>query len=174
MWTPATRQSGAWDNLYLHQNSTIADSNITLNMLPLYRTSQDLTNCNCWEFEIDKQLSGLWYDGGWQARFDDGHWWYFNPSLGTNGEWVPSGIPIRIGDFVPGQFTHISAQYQVVTGGLKFLTLAVQGQCNQVGWTSPTRQRGGADHLNWAFQLDSRGKGAPINIALAAYNVFTF
>ena len=170
LWTPAVRTSGNWDNLYVYQTSQITDQNVTLDMAVTFRTQQDLTNCNCWEIDLDKILNNQRWDGGWQARFDDGHWWLFDVQAGA---WVPSGIPIRPGDFISGQPTRITCQYNLSSAGTRFISLAVQGQYNAVNITKPQKPKTASNHLNWAWQLDSRGHGAPINIALESYQVFT-
>lgn len=171
-WTPVARPQGQfWDNLYVYQTSQIQDSNIQLDIAVRFRTAQDLANTYCFEFECHQVVDNHVFNGGWQARFDDGHWWAYK--YGNPGKWMPTGIAINAGDFTPSQPTNIIAQYQRVQGGLNFLTLTVNGMCNQVNYTDPAFQKSGANKLNWAFQLDSRGRGAPINIDLLAYNVYT-
>ena len=172
-WTPAKRPQGQpWNNLYVYQKGSIGaqDSEFALDLAVSYDTAQDLKNCNCFEFEMQQVIGGYLYNGGWQARFDSNFWWTYN--FGAK-DWIKSAIPINSGDFTASKPTHISAQYQRIQGGLKYLTLAVNGMCNQVSFEDAAVPQAG-NYLSYAWQLDSRGQGAPINVELSAYNVFTF
>lgn len=170
---PKTGKPYNWDNLYVYQSTQITDERFVLDIIHRFATPGDYAAANCFEFEMQQVIGGYLYNGGMQARFDAKEWFGFNFGAKT---WNALSVQILPGDFdtPTTNLSHITIEYLRVEGFLEFLNLTVNNASHALTYKDAAVVTNDKPYLNYAWQLDSRGKGVPINCELWGYDINTF
>lgn len=167
-----------WSNAYiLHRHSGSLANRWAYITNVTFPTQQDITNLNAYEQDFQKNDGPMIFNFGWQflagtglrlwdrsvPRPDGKFGAWQSPILSQNAAIFKPGIPRR---FVM-EFSHDAAS-------VTYLGVSIDGVWMSLNITYPALAHQQSPYVNNAVQLDSLGKGAPINMLLNECNLVGF
>lgn len=171
-FTPASRPQGQlYDNCYiLHRNAGINASLFAYVVSVMFPSQQGITNCDAFEMDFQQNTGSTIFNLGWQALFGTG-WRIWDRSLGA---WEDSGIALPSTQFVPNVPTLITNMFSRTADSVTYVGMSINGGYTPLNVTYPAIEEAQAPYLNNAVQVDSKGKGAPINLCVNACTILGF
>jgi hypothetical protein len=169
LFTPAVRESGNWDNAYiLHRNPYVAATQFAYIASITFPTAADIANCEAYEQDFQINNGSHIFNWGWQFLFGTGlRIW----NRGGTVKWNSLGFPFV---FTPGVPVSLVMTFAIAGTALTYLAASVNGICTPINITYQAVAEAESPYVNNAVQLDSRGKGAPISLALNECTVVGF
>lgn len=122
---------------------------------------EDPSAAQALEFDVNQNAGGLRYIFGTECDIKDtGTWRVWNSQT---GHWVSTGIPCS----APYAYAwnHLEWQFQRTGGGVRFVSLTLNGQTYNVDYWFPAYAEGGSG-IDVAFQADLDGSGRPVAVWL--------
>lgn len=159
LFTPAKRPEGEfWDNVYiLHRNVYSAATLFAYCISITFPTQQDIDNCNAPELDFQMNDGHTIFNWGYQFLIGTGlRIW--NRSVGA---WVKDPV-MQFPTFKPGEPLKIVAMHSRIGSNVMYNGVALDGTWTPLSHLFPAVPEVQAPYLNCAWQLDSKGKGAPI------------
>lgn len=159
-FTPAKRESGQlWDNAYiLHRNAASAATLFAYCIELTFPTQQDIDNCNAPELDFQMNDGQHIFNWGYQFLIGTGlRIW--NRSVGA---WVKSPV-CQFPPFVPGVPLRIVVMHSRTAESVLYNGVALNGTWIPLTDVMPVVAKQETPYLNCAWQLDSKGQGAPIS-----------
>lgn len=127
---------------------------------------EDPSTAQALEFDVNQNAGGLRYIFGTECDIKDtGTWRVWNSQ---NGQWVSTGIPCA----APYAYTwnHLEWQFQRTGGGVRFVSVTLNGQTYNVDYWFPAYAEGSSG-IDVAFQADLDGSGQPVSVWLDNVNL---
>lgn len=113
------------------------------------------------EFDVNQNAGGLRYIFGTECDIKDtGTWRVWNSQA---GHWVSTGIPC--GSPYAYAWNHLEWQFQRTGGGVRFVSVSLNGQTQNVDYWFPAYAEGGSG-IDVAFQADLDGSGQTVAVWL--------
>lgn len=164
-FTPAVRPKGSpWDNVYVLQRHHIQNWTwLAYFVTVFFPQQQDIDDCTAFELDVQMNLGNAVINWGWQFLIGTGvRIW--NKSAHS---WLGPVLPPGAAAFSPGVEKHILCAFSHdAERDVRYDGIAVDGTWYPLNQTYPTIPEKQNPYLNNAVQLDSKGKGAPVNLML--------
>ena len=170
VFTPAVRPQGElWDNVYvLHRNAYQASTQFAYVTSITFPTAEDISACNAYEQDFQINDGQHIFNWGWQFLFGTGlRVW----NRGGLAKWNDAHIPFT---FSPGVAVPLVMTFAIAAQSLTYIAASINGTCHPLNITYAAVQKAGSQYLNSAVQVDSKGKGAPISLAVNECSVIGF
>jgi hypothetical protein len=152
-----------WSNAYiLHRNQFTNSTDWSYNSTVMYPTQQDIDNSQCYEEDRQDNPGSMIFNWGWQFRFGEGGFIWNRSANNGNGDWEGPFLTPAAVAFTPGVPKQIVALHSRDTAHLTYLGVAIDGAFMPLNITFPAVPKVQAPYVNNAWQLDSKGQGAPI------------
>ena len=170
LFTPAKRGQGeSWDNAYiLHRNPYQPSTQFAYVTSITFPTAADIANCEAYEQDFQINNGTHTFNWGWQWLFGTGlRIW----NRGGAVKWNAIGLPFT---FTPGVPVPLVMTFAISGNSLVYLSASINGTCTPIGIAYAAVAEAEQPYLNNALQLDSKGKGAPISLAVNEVTVIGF
>lgn len=168
LFTPAKRPQGEpWDNVYiLHRNPASTATTFAYVLSVTFPTEQDIANCNAFEMDFQMNDGHTIYNWGWQFLIGTGLRIWDRSA----GAWVKEPV-LPFPAFAAGVPLRIVAAFSRNGQQLSYLGMGLNGVWNAINHSYSAIAEAQEPYLNNAWQLDSKGQGAPIACWLSECNV---
>lgn len=169
-FTPAQRPQGEnWDNAYiLHRNAYQGATQFAYVTSITFPTAADIANCEAYEQDFQINDGQHIYNWGWQFLFGTGlRIW----NRGGSVKWNSVGLPFT---FTPGVPVPLIMTFAISGPSVVYLNASINGISTPLNIAYRAVAEKQSPYMNNAIQLDSKGKGAPIQLNLNECSVVGF
>ena len=171
---PGIRQPpGKWSNAYiLHRNVYAAATQWDYSVTAMFPTAADIAACNAFEEDRQDNPGSMIFNWGFQLLLDGSknagfRIWNRSANNGA-GAWEGPFLPESAIAFTPNVPKQITVLKSRDSAHLTYLGVAIDGVFTPLNITYPAVPKQQNSYVNTAWQLDSKGKGAPITCFVRA------
>lgn len=164
---------GKWANAYiLHRNAFVNATQWSYKVTAMFPTQQDIDNCNAFEEDRQDNPGSMIFNWGFQFLADGSknaglRIWNRSANDGA-GAWEGPFLPPAACAFAPNVPKQIEVLHARDSAHLTYLGVAIDGTFTPLNITYPALPKQQNAYVNTAWQLDSKGKGAPITCFVRA------
>lgn len=161
-------KSNPWPQAYiLHRNAFSNATQWSYPVVATFPTQQDISNCEAFELDRQDNPGATMFNWGWQFRIGTGLF-VWNRALheSKGGGWEGPVLPASAAAFTPGVPKQIVVLHSRDAARVSYLGVAVDGLWTPLQISFPAVPKTQQPYVNNAWQLDSKGQGAPITCSV--------
>lgn len=154
-----------WPQAYvLHRNAFSAATEWSYPITFTFPTQQDINNCEAPEIDRQDNPGTTMFNWGWQLRQGTGLfvWNRAAHEHDHSGGWEGPVLPASAAAFTPGVPKQVVVLHARDATHLTYLGVSIDGLWTPLNITYPAVPKVQTPYTNNAWQLDSKGQGAPI------------
>jgi hypothetical protein len=171
LFTPAKRPQGQlWDNVYiLHRNAYVPVTQFAYAITVEFPNAASIAACNAFEMDFQVCNGPTVFNWGWQFLIGTGLRIWDRATV----SWVHQPV-MQFPAFQPNVPLRVVAVFTRTNDTVQYLGMSLNGAWTPLDETFAALQQAGSLYINNAWQLDSKGQGAPIAAWMDNCNVVGF